>query len=48
MQQSKVFLEQSPQDTLNIIESLRFYRDNAIKPKFSPIRRPVVQRFGLA
>jgi len=30
----KIFLEQNAQNTLNIVEALQFYRDNAIKPKY--------------
>ena len=30
----KIFLEQSSQNILNIIEALQFYKDNVIKPKY--------------
>lgn len=33
----KIFLEQSAQQLLNILEALHFYRDNAIKPKYHEI-----------
>ena len=34
MSKTKIFLEQTPQLMLNIIEALTFYRDNAVVPKF--------------
>jgi len=30
----KLFLEQTAQEILNIVEALQFYRDNVIKPKY--------------
>ena len=36
-EKNKVFLEQDPQQILNIIESLTFFRDNAIMPKYKEL-----------
>lgn len=30
----KIFLEQTAQEMLNIVEALQFYKDNAVKPKY--------------
>lgn len=31
---SKVFIQQTPQEIMNIIESLQFYKDNAVQPRY--------------
>ena len=33
----KIFLEQTAQEILNIIEALQFYRDNVVKPKYQTL-----------
>jgi hypothetical protein len=43
---NSVFLEQKPQEILNIIESLQVYRNNFVKPKYSDLIDNQIKKIG--
>ena len=42
-----LILKQNIQESLNIIEALQFYKDNAIKPMYKPLIEQQLQKLAL-